>query len=195
MHLLLEGGLVAGRPVPAREVAGLVGALPGVPGRMERVVHADGQPAPLVVVDYAHTPDAVGGAVAALRGATPGRLVVVIGAGGDRDQGKRVAMGAAASAADLVVVTDDNPRTEDPAAIRAAVLAGVTVQGIEVADRAEAVRVALERCDGPSDTVLLAGKGHETGQDVAGVLSPFDDRDVARAALDRWVAERPGASS
>lgn len=184
-----------GRPVTAQELAERVGVLPGVPGRMERVVLPDGQACPLVVVDYAHTPDAVAGAVAALRGATPGRLVVVLGAGGDRDQGKRTAMGAAASAADLVVVTDDNPRTEDPAQIRAAVLAGVTVPHVEVGDRAEAVQVALDRCDGPSDTVLLAGKGHETGQSAGGEVTPFDDREVARAALARWLAERPGVPS
>ena len=200
VHLLTGGspGVPAvdlGRAVTARELAGLVGALPGVPGRMERVLLPGQDGCPLVVVDYAHSPDAVAGAVAALRGATPGRLVVVLGAGGDRDQGKRTAMGAAASAADLVVVTDDNPRTEDPAVIRAAVLAGVTVEHVEVGDRAEAVRVALQRCDDASDTVLLAGKGHETGQDVDGEVAPFDDREVARAALAGWLAGRPGARS
>ncbi|MFC5382232.1 UDP-N-acetylmuramoyl-L-alanyl-D-glutamate--2,6-diaminopimelate ligase [Aquipuribacter nitratireducens] len=181
----------AAHPGAARLAALLAGA-DGVPGRMERVT-APGTP--LVVVDYAHTPDAVAGAVAALRPATRGRLVVVLGAGGDRDPGKRAAMGAAASAADLVVVTDDNPRSEEPATIRAAVLAGVTAASREVGDRAEAVRVALQACDGPADTVLLAGKGHETGQTVAGATHPFDDREVAAAALTAWRAEQAGGDA
>jgi len=200
VHLLLmptgpvgldDAPAVLPRPVAAREIAERVAALPGVPGRMERVVLPGATHCPLVVVDYAHTPDAVAGAVAALRHATPGRLVVVLGAGGDRDPGKRTAMGQAASGADLVVITDDNPRTEDPAAIRAAVLSGVTVERLEVGDRTEAVHVALSRCQGPSDTVLLAGKGHETGQSVGGAVTPFDDRDVARAALTAWDADHP----
>ncbi|WP_336924150.1 UDP-N-acetylmuramoyl-L-alanyl-D-glutamate--2,6-diaminopimelate ligase [Aquipuribacter sp. SD81] len=196
-----EPGVLAGAEHPgAVALAALLSHAGGVPGRMERVAPrrsgADG--APLVVVDYAHTPDAVAGAVAALRPATPGRLVVVLGAGGDRDPGKRPGMGEAASAADLVVVTDDNPRGEDPAAVRAAVLAGVTAEVREVGDRAEAVRVALAACEGPADTVLVAGKGHETGQTVAGTTHPFDDREVARDALDDWLARRgaaPGGGS
>ena len=200
VHLLLgptgpggpdDGPVVLARAVDAREIADRVAAVAGVPGRMERVVLPDAAGCPLVVVDYAHTPDAVAGAVAALRRATPGRLVVVLGAGGDRDPGKRTAMGQAASAADLVLVTDDNPRTEDPASIRAAVLAGVTAPQLEVGDRAEAVRAALSHCQGPSDTVLLAGKGHETGQSAAGEVTPFDDREVARAALVDWLADAP----
>ncbi len=176
-----------GATVTADDLAAALGRVGGVPGRMERVVLPDGKDRPLVVVDYAHTPDAVAGAVAALREATPGRLVVVLGAGGDRDRGKRAGMGAAASGADLVVVTDDNPRTEDPAAIRAAVLAGVRAPSAEVGDRAEAVAAALAACSGPADTVLLAGKGHETGQSAGGTTTPFDDRAVARHALARWV--------
>lgn len=199
VHLLLTPGpgtppaVDLGRPVEAAGLAARLGEVGGVPGRMERVVRPG---APLVVVDYAHTPDAVAGAVAALRPATPGRLVVVLGAGGDRDQGKRAAMGEAASAADLVVVTDDNPRNEDPAAIRAAVLAGVRAEVLEVGDRAEAVAAALAACTGPDDTVLLAGKGHETGQRTGSTTAPFDDREVARDALARWAADRgagPGA--
>ena len=181
VHALLRTGEVQVDPAPdAAALAGLLAGCTGVPGRMERVV-APGRP--LVVVDYAHTPDAVRNAVAAAREATPGRLVVVLGAGGDRDRGKREAMGAAASAADLVVVTDDNPRTEDPAAIRAAVLAGVSARSVEVGDRALAVRAALRACSGPDDTVLLAGKGHETGQTGADGTLPFDDREQALAAL------------
>jgi UDP-N-acetylmuramoyl-L-alanyl-D-glutamate--2,6-diaminopimelate ligase len=149
------------------------------------------------VVDYAHTPDAVATALAALRAATQGRLITVLGCGGDRDPGKRPAMGeAAALGSDVVVVTDDNPRSEDPAAIRAAVLAGVPAgrRGAveEVGDRRAAIAraVALAR---PGDTVLVAGKGHESGQEVAGTVTPFDDRAVLRevlAALPTGAASR-----
>ncbi|WP_380169722.1 UDP-N-acetylmuramoyl-L-alanyl-D-glutamate--2,6-diaminopimelate ligase [Jannaschia sp. R86511] len=188
-----EPGLLPSGSGTDELVAALAGVT-GVPGRMERVGLPGRDDLPLVVVDYAHTPDAVAGAVAALRAATPGRLVVVLGAGGDRDRGKRQGMGEAASAADLVVVTDDNPRSEDPAAIRAAVLAGVVTEVLEVADRAEAVAAALAACAGPQDTVLLAGKGHETGQSAGGTVAPFDDRDVARAGLARWAPRPDGAA-
>jgi UDP-N-acetylmuramoyl-L-alanyl-D-glutamate--2,6-diaminopimelate ligase len=158
-----------------------------VPGRMEPV---DAGQRFVAVVDYAHTPDAVTTALTALRGATRGRLITVLGCGGDRDPGKRPAMGAAAAAgSDVLVVTDDNPRSEDPAAIRAAMLAGVSdvpeaqrAEVLEVGDRREALRaaVALAR---PGDTLLVAGKGHETGQEIAGEVHPFDDRDVLRECL------------
>jgi UDP-N-acetylmuramoyl-L-alanyl-D-glutamate--2,6-diaminopimelate ligase len=155
-----------------------------VPGRMEPV--DAGQPF-VAVVDYAHTPDAVATALTALRGAGH-RVVTVLGAGGDRDAGKREAMGrAAAEGSAVVVVTDDNPRSEDPATIRAAVLAGARGAGtgadvLEVGDRRAAIAeaVALAR---PGDAVLVAGKGHETGQEVAGGVTPFDDREVLREAL------------
>jgi UDP-N-acetylmuramoyl-L-alanyl-D-glutamate--2,6-diaminopimelate ligase len=154
-----------------------------VPGRMEPV--EAGQPF-RVVVDYAHTPDAVATVLAALRPTTPGRLVVVLGCGGDRDPHKRPAMGeAAARGADVVVVTDDNPRSEDPAAIRAAVLAGAgrgAAAVVEIGDRRAAIAEALRRA-GPADTVLVAGKGHETGQEAGGVLTPFDDRVVVAETL------------
>ncbi|MGY1779415.1 UDP-N-acetylmuramoyl-L-alanyl-D-glutamate--2,6-diaminopimelate ligase [Geodermatophilus sp. SYSU D01036] len=160
-----------------------------VPGRMEPV--DAGQPF-TAVVDYAHTPDAVASALAALRGATTGRLVTVLGCGGDRDPGKRPAMGAAAAlGSDHLVVTDDNPRSEDPAAIRAAVLAGVPAERRgsveEIGDRRAAIAraVALAR---PGDTVLVAGKGHETGQEVAGTVTPFDDRAVLREVLTAAAA-------
>ena len=160
----------------------------GVPGRLERVDAGQGF---LAVVDYAHKPDAVEAALSALRPLTPGRLLLVLGAGGDRDTGKRPVMGEiGARLADVLVVTDDNPRTEDPAAIRAAVLVGATVvEGAEVrevGDRREAIRhvVALA---GPGDTVVIAGKGHETGQEIRGVVHPFDDRDELRAALTEVV--------
>ncbi|MGF1648256.1 MAG: UDP-N-acetylmuramoyl-L-alanyl-D-glutamate--2,6-diaminopimelate ligase [Kineosporiaceae bacterium] len=183
----------------AAEAAASLSAFAGVPGRMERIVDpASTGRTPLVVVDYAHTPEAVATALESLRAATPGRLVVVLGAGGDRDPGKRGPMGAAAAAAaDVVVVTDDNPRGEDPAAVRAAVLAGaVSVPGrragdvVEVADRAGAIARGLAACEGPRDTLLVTGKGHETGQDYGGGRrEPFDDRDAAARALQAWARE------
>ncbi len=170
----------AGGLDPAR-AAEAVGRAPAVPGRMQ-VVATD----PLVVVDYAHTPDAVAAALATLRGTAASPLVVVLGAGGDRDASKRPLMGAAAArGADLVVVTDDNPRSEPPEAIRAAVLDGArhvdAARVVEVADRAEAITMALRHAG--HGTVLVAGKGHEQGQEVAGVVHPFDDAVAVRAAL------------
>ena len=132
-----------------------------------------------IYIDYAHTPDALEAACEALRPHTPGRLILVFGAGGDRDQGKRGPMGAAAAAhADLAIVTDDNPRAEDAATIRAAVLLGMT-GAVEIGDRREAIGFALSQARG-GDTVLIAGKGHETGQIVGDQVYPFDDVDVAR---------------
>jgi UDP-N-acetylmuramoyl-L-alanyl-D-glutamate--2,6-diaminopimelate ligase len=173
-----------GVPVEAA-LAGLAETV--VPGRMEPV--DAGQPF-VAVVDYAHTPDAVSTALDALRGATSGRLITVLGCGGDRDPGKRPAMGTAAgSGSDVLIVTDDNPRSEDPGAIRAAMLSGVhdvpadrRAEVHEVAGRREAIAaaVALAR---PGDTLLVAGKGHETGQEIAGTVHPFDDRDVLRTVL------------
>jgi len=158
-----------------------------VPGRMEPV---DAGQAFVAVVDYAHTPDAVSTALAALRDATAGRVITVLGCGGDRDPGKRTAMGtAAASASDVLIVTDDNPRSEDPAAIRAAMLIGVRqvpddrrAEVHEVAGRREALAVAVGLAR-PGDTLFVAGKGHETGQEIAGTVHPFDDRDVLREVL------------
>ncbi|MGY1885594.1 UDP-N-acetylmuramoyl-L-alanyl-D-glutamate--2,6-diaminopimelate ligase [Blastococcus sp. SYSU DS0753] len=151
-----------------------------VPGRMEPV--EAGQPF-VAVVDYAHTPDAVRTALAALRGATPGRLITVLGCGGDRDPGKRPEMGrVAAEGSDVLVVTDDNPRSEDPAGIRAAMLAGARevpadrrAEVLEVGDRRAALATAVRLAEA-GDTLLVAGKGHETGQEVAGTVHPFDDR-------------------
>lgn len=151
----------------------------GVPGRLERV--DVGQDFTLVV-DYAHKPDAVEAVLATLRPLTDGQVVVVLGAGGDRDPGKRPIMGEiAARLADVVIVTDDNPRTEDPAAIRAAVVAGASggaAEVVEIGDRRAAIRDAVRRAR-PGDVVLVAGKGHETGQEVHGEVHPFDDRLVA----------------
>lgn len=186
---------VLGTPIDAIAPAILVP--PVVPGRMERVTTSvDDDDLPEVVVDFAHTPDAVASALAALRPRARGDLVCVLGAGGDRDRGKRPGMGAAGAAgADVLVVTDDNPRSEDPAAIRAAVLDGARsvedgAEIVEIADRAEAVRTAvldLGRRRAGSVVVVL-GKGHETGQEVAGVVHDHDDRTVARSALEEATA-------
>jgi len=148
-----------------------------VRGRLERaVISGAGVP---VYIDYAHTPDALEAAIAALRPHVEGRLIIVFGAGGDRDRGKRPEMGAAASRlADVVIVTDDNPRSEDPALIRADILAGAN-GAVEVAERREAIAEAI-RLAGPGDIILIAGKGHETGQVVGDRVLPFDDALVAR---------------
>lgn len=155
-----------------------------VPGRMQRVPLGPG--APNVVVDFAHTPQAVEHALRALPGG--GRHVVVLGAGGDRDSSKRGPMGAAAAAhADVVIVTDDNPRSEEPAAIRQAVIAGTFGGPAEVmdgGDRRSAIRLALDMANA-GDWVAVLGKGHETGQDIGGVVTPFDDVVVTR---DLWGA-------
>jgi UDP-N-acetylmuramoyl-L-alanyl-D-glutamate--2,6-diaminopimelate ligase len=171
----------------AAAVARAITSGAGVPGRFERI--EAGQPF-TVVVDYAHKPDAVRAALESLRPLTDGRLIVVLGAGGDRDPGKRPIMGdLAARLADVVVVTDDNPRTEEPGAIRAAVLEGTragTAQVIEEGDRRAAIAAALDLAR-PGDIVVVAGKGHETGQEVDGVVHPFDDRDVVRELLAHHV--------
>ncbi|MEN3972024.1 UDP-N-acetylmuramoyl-L-alanyl-D-glutamate--2,6-diaminopimelate ligase [Sphingomicrobium sp. XHP0235] len=154
-----------------------MGRLSPVRGRLERaVISARGAP---VYVDYAHTPDALEAAIAALRPHVEGRLITLFGAGGDRDPGKREPMGeVAVEHSDIVIVTDDNPRSEDPAAIRKAVLKGAK-GAIEVADRRAAIARAIDLA-GAGDIVLLAGKGHEQGQIVGEHVLPFDDVEVAR---------------
>ncbi len=172
------------------EVAAIgVAGCPGVPGRLERVA----APGPVTgVVDYAHKPDAIVAALAALRDTTDGSLICVIGAGGDRDRGKRPVMGrAAAEGADLVIVTDDNPRTEDPAVIRAEVLRGAMAvptgpEVIEVPGRRQAIAEAVARAN-PGDVIAVLGKGHERGQEINGQVHPFDDRvELARALEERY---------
>jgi UDP-N-acetylmuramoyl-L-alanyl-D-glutamate--2,6-diaminopimelate ligase len=142
------------------------------------------------VVDYAHKPDAVTAVLAALRLVTEGRLICVIGAGGDRDRVKRPLMGAAgARGADLLLVTDDNPRYEDPAVVRAELLAGAqgSATVVEVPGRREAIDEAVRRA-GPGDTIAVLGKGHEQGQEVAGEVLPFDDRmELAASLTERFV--------
>jgi len=153
--------------------------LKGAPGRMEKVaLAASGAP---VYVDYAHTPDSLEKVLEALRPHTAGRLHVVFGCGGDRDKGKRPLMGAiAVKLADDVIVTDDNPRTEDPAAIRREILAAAP-GAREIGDRAQAIRAAVAELK-TGDVLVLAGKGHETGQYVKGEVHPFSDREQAIAA-------------
>ena len=187
-NALLAVAVLAASGVDPAIAARGVAACPGVPGRLEQL------PVPgevLGVVDYAHKPDAIVAALAALRElatARGGRLLCVIGAGGDRDRGKRPLMGAAAACgADLVIVTDDNPRTEDPAAIRAAVRTGAEEAGaaakvIEVAGRRTAIDEAV-RLAAAGDVIALLGKGHERGQEVNGEVLPFDDRIELGAAL------------
>jgi UDP-N-acetylmuramoyl-L-alanyl-D-glutamate--2,6-diaminopimelate ligase len=148
-----------------------------VRGRLERaVIASSGAP---VYVDYAHTPDALEAAIAALRPHVTGRLILVFGAGGDRDQGKREPMGEIAAAhADVAIVTDDNPRSEQPAAIRADILKGAP-SAIEHGDRRGAIRLGISQAQA-DDIVLIAGKGHEQGQIVGDLVLPFDDVSVAR---------------
>jgi UDP-N-acetylmuramoyl-L-alanyl-D-glutamate--2,6-diaminopimelate ligase len=179
--------------VPLDVAIGAVASARGVPGRMERVLERSAG-RPLALVDYAHTPDALALALQSVRSVTPGRVVVVFGAGGDRDRGKRALMGQAAGRyADVVVVTDDNPRSETPAAIRAEILEGVRGTAApeheihDVPDRGAAIRWALDIAR-EGDTVVVAGKGHESTQEIAGTYHPFSDQEVLRAtaaAADR----------
>jgi UDP-N-acetylmuramoyl-L-alanyl-D-glutamate--2,6-diaminopimelate ligase len=173
------------------ELAAGIAESSGVPGRMERIERGQDFAA---LVDYAHKPDAVTAVLSALRPVTAGRLIVVLGAGGDRDHGKRPLMGAAAaSIADLVIVTDDNPRSENPAAIRAALLDGASPgpgATIEIGDRREAIAHAVSVAH-RGDTVVVAGKGHERGQEIDGVVHPFDDREVLASALDERLGATP----
>ena len=158
----------------------LVAQLRGIAGRMQLVGHrANGAP---VIVDYAHTPDALATVLGAARAHAAGRLVTVFGCGGDRDTGKRPEMGAiAAELADQVIITDDNPRSEDPAAIRREILdACPTAQ--DIGDRREAIRTAIAGLDA-GDVLVIAGKGHEQGQTIGSRTLPFDDSDVARNAI------------
>jgi UDP-N-acetylmuramoyl-L-alanyl-D-glutamate--2,6-diaminopimelate ligase len=183
-NALLAAGLAIGSGSAAAEVFDTLSALKTVRGRMERAATRSNGAA--VFVDFAHTPDALETALQSLRPHVMGRLLVVLGAGGDRDRGKRPLMGAAAAKnADLVFVTDDNSRTEDPASIRAAVLEGCP-EATGIGDRAEAILTAVDALQ-PGDALLVAGKGHETGQTVGDDILPFDDAEqasVAVAALD-----------
>ena len=182
MNALAALGLALATQAAPEAAIGALNFLAGAPGRMERVgTHPSGAP---ILVDYAHTPDALESALRALRAHCSGRLVLVFGCGGDRDGGKRAQMGAiAAQLADIAIVTDDNPRSEQPAMIRRAILSACP-HGIEIGDRADAIRHALGLL-AKDDMLLLAGKGHESGQIVGATILPFSDRDTARAALAR----------
>jgi len=181
LNAVAAWGILRALGVPGAAAAEAVGRVQGVAGRLERVADPDGR---LVVVDYAHSDDALSHVLKTLRLLTAGRLWVVFGCGGDRDRTKRPKMGRVAVAlADEVVVTSDNPRSEDPAAIVAEIVAGVPAGAARVElDRGAAIRAAIDRA-GPGDTVLIAGKGHETYQEARGVRVDFDDRAVARGAL------------
>lgn len=183
-NVLVAAGLAIAAGAAARDVFGVLPQLTGVRGRMQ--LAATRKNGAAVYVDYAHTPDAIETALKALRPHVMGRIVIVFGAGGDRDTTKRPLMGAAARAhADVLYVTDDNPRSEDPAAIRAAILAACP-DANEVGDRAEAILRGVDAL-GPGDALLIAGKGHETGQTIMGQVYPFDDVEqasIAVAALD-----------
>lgn len=176
-NALVAAGLVIATGGDIATTLGNLARVQPVRGRLERA--AINRAGAAAYVDYAHTPDALEAAVAALRPHTRGKLILVFGAGGDRDQGKRPLMGEVAlRTADHVIVTDDNPRSEDPAAIRQAIL--VAAPGAqEIADRREAIRTAIASA-GPDDIVLIAGKGHEQGQIVGSLVLPFDDVQVAR---------------
>lgn len=182
--LVAAGLAVAAGIEPSAAVAALA-HLEGAPGRLEKVgVTRSGG---AIFVDYAHKPDALDHALAALRPMTRGRLIVVFGAGGDRDAGKRPLMGEIATRrADVVIVTDDNPRSEDPAAIRAAILAAAP-GAVEIGDRRRAIAEAVAML-GEGDVLCVAGKGHETGQIVNGMVHPFSDHEAIAAALGREVA-------
>jgi UDP-N-acetylmuramoyl-L-alanyl-D-glutamate--2,6-diaminopimelate ligase len=179
-NALIAAGLVLGLGADAVAVFEALAMLKGAPGRLEKVgVTASGAP---IYVDYAHTPDALETVLQALRPHTAGRLWVVFGCGGDRDAGKRPLMGAAAVAhAERVIVTDDNPRNEDAAAIRSAVLKGAP-GAHEIGDRALAIETAIRSAE-EGDVVVVAGKGHETGQIVGREVKPFHDAEEARAAI------------
>ncbi|MFC4561447.1 UDP-N-acetylmuramoyl-L-alanyl-D-glutamate--2,6-diaminopimelate ligase [Nocardiopsis mangrovi] len=177
--------------IPLHEALDGVAAAPGVPGRMERVDEGQDFTA---LVDYSHKPGAIEAVLGALRTTTDGTITIVVGCGGDRDRAKRPLMGeAAARLADTLIITDDNPRTEDPVQIVAAMLDGVAKVPIDQRarvsvepDRATAIDLAVRRAH-PGDVLVVAGKGHERGQYVAGRVLPFDDRDVLREALHRRV--------
>ncbi len=185
-NVLLAAGLVIAAGADPVEVFDSLSHLGTVRGRME--LAATRQNGAAVFVDYSHTPDSVKTALKALRPHVMGRIVCIVGAGGDRDPGKRPLMGAAAALnADVVIITDDNPRSEDPATIRAAVMEGAITAGgtdsiTEVGDRAEAILRGIDAL-GPGDALLIAGKGHETGQIVGDNVLPFDDVEQASVAV------------
>jgi UDP-N-acetylmuramoyl-L-alanyl-D-glutamate--2,6-diaminopimelate ligase len=185
-NALVAAALAMATGVETAQALAALGELKGASGRLELVgTHPTGAQ---VFVDYAHTPDALANALQALRPHVEGKLVVVFGAGGDRDPGKRPLMGeAAANAADRLIVTDDNPRSEDPARIRRAIVEGAP-GAEEIGDRREAIRAAVAGLR-KGDILLIAGKGHETGQTIGDRTLPFSDQEEARRALALVGAE------
>lgn len=180
LNALTAAGLALAGGVDLQAVADGMAKLKPVKGRLEYVGETDAGAG--IFVDYAHTPAGLDVLIRAARPHTAGRLIVVFGCGGDRDRGKRPLMGeVAAKHADLVIVTDDNPRSEDPAFIRSEVLAGVP-DGLEIGDRGKAIRQAIRDLR-KGDTLLIAGKGHETGQIIGDTVVPFSDQETALAAL------------
>lgn len=180
-NALLAAGLAIATGDRPEEVFAALPHLKGVRGRMELAGRRANGAA--VYVDFAHTPDALTAALAAIRPHVPGRLVVLGGAGGDRDPGKRPLMGCAMQeGADTVIVTDDNPRSEDPAAIRAAVHLGAP-EADNIGDRAEAILSGVDALKSPGDCLLIVGKGHEQGQEIGDATLPFDDVSQAKAAI------------
>jgi UDP-N-acetylmuramoyl-L-alanyl-D-glutamate--2,6-diaminopimelate ligase len=183
-NALVAAGLAIVGGMPAEQAIAQLSSLTAAPGRMQPAGERrfSDKASATAYVDFAHTPDALTTALAAIRPHTDGNIVIVLGAGGDRDRAKRPLMGkAAAQGATVVVVTDDNPRSEDPAAIRADVKKGAP-DAIEIAGREEAIRHAAGKLR-PGDVLLVAGKGHETGQTIAGVTYPFSDVEVTRKAM------------
>lgn len=184
-NALVAAGLAIATGVPADDAIGALEYLEGAPGRLD-LVGKTGEGAP-VYVDYAHKPDALRSVLQAVRPFTTGKVVVVFGCGGDRDRGKRPIMGAIATElADVVVVTDDNPRSEIPGEIRAAILKSAP-GAVEIADRREAISHAVSLL-GSGDTLIVAGKGHEPGQTIGTETLPFSDHDEVRRALEAQQA-------
>jgi UDP-N-acetylmuramoyl-L-alanyl-D-glutamate--2,6-diaminopimelate ligase len=176
MNALAALGLVIATGSPVAAATAALASLTGVPGRLQFVAHEGGG---AIVVDYAHTPDALATVLAALRPHAGNRLAVLFGCGGDRDAGKRPLMGEVATRlADRVYVTDDNPRTEPPAEIRRAILE-TAPSAIEIGDRREAIATAIAELEA-GDLLVIAGKGHETGQIIGTETYPFDDAAIAR---------------
>nr|WP_232823018.1 UDP-N-acetylmuramoyl-L-alanyl-D-glutamate--2,6-diaminopimelate ligase [Oceanibium sediminis] len=187
-NALVAAGLAIATGVAPHTVFTALSSLLAVRGRMQRAAQRSNGAS--IFVDYAHTPDALETALRALRPHVMGRLLVVFGAGGDRDPGKRPVMGAAArDFADVVFVTDDNPRSEDPAAIRAQIMEAVP-EANEIGDRAQAILTAVDALQ-PGDTLLIAGKGHETGQTVGEDVLPFDDIEQASIAVAALEGRMP----
>ncbi|WP_321339194.1 UDP-N-acetylmuramoyl-L-alanyl-D-glutamate--2,6-diaminopimelate ligase [Breoghania sp.] len=179
-NALIAAGLAMSVGVPAETAISALATLEGAPGRLEKVAVTD--EGALIFIDYAHKPDALEHALSALRPYAKGRLIVVVGCGGDRDAGKRPIMGeVAARLADVTIITDDNPRSEDPALIRKAMLAAAP-DALEIGDRGAAIEKAVSMLQ-PGDVLCVAGKGHETGQIVGDEVQHFSDHESVEAAL------------